>query len=140
MFPRARKPDGEIESAGGAYVRRRFTFGGREVVNGDLLTADEVASIPINNLRSLLNLNLIELYPEPPKSSAAIVELRKALAEKDAEIERLRADRPALVGSGDCFLMPAESGKGFHIIQGHQVTDEPLSRAQAAIKMKELTQ
>jgi len=159
MFPRARTPDGEIEGAGGAYVRRRFTFGDRVLVNGDRMSAEELAGIPDNNLRSLINLNLIELYPAAPELSTAEAELRAVIAEKNAEIEHLRTSGPdlagaavalwlaqeeqtsppPLVGSGDCFLMPDETGKRFHIIQGHQVTDEPLSRAKALAKMKELT-
>lgn len=109
MFPRPATPNSEIEGAGGAYVRRRFTFGSRDMLAGDRLTAGEVASIPIANLQSLINLNLIELYPAPPTTG------------------------------GDCFLMPADdAGKRFHVIQGRQVTDEPLSRSAAQAKMKEL--
>ena len=137
MFPRARTPEGEIEGAGGAYVRRKFTFGERELVSGDMLTAEELASIPTNNLRSLINLNNIELFPKTPSASKAEIKLREALAAKDAELEHLRA---APVGSGDCFLMSSpEDDKKFHIIQGRQITDQPLSRAQATAKMKELT-
>lgn len=108
MFPRPVTPSGELERAGGAYVRRRFAFGEREVKMGDTLSREDLDSIPINNLRSLIQTNLIELYPSaPPK--------------------------------GECFLMPAEDGKKFHIVQGTQVTDEPLSRAAAQAKIKELT-
>jgi len=178
MFPRARTPDGEIEGAGGAYVRRRLPFGDRVLVNGDRLTAEEVATIPDMNLRSLINLNVIELFPKSPEldkiegeylaklaekdehiaslpsveaHQAALAEIERlkaltseayeaALAEKDAEIERLRtAKPPPPVGDGDCFLMPSETGKGFHVIQGRQVTAEPISRAKAMAMMKELT-
>lgn len=114
MFPRPATPLAEIEGAGGAYVRRRFTFGAREMLAGDRLTSEEVASIPIANLHSMININLIELYPAPPPV-------------------------PPTVGEGDYFLMPADdTGRKFHVIQGRQVTKEPLSRAAAQAKMKEL--
>lgn len=175
MFPRARTPDGEIEGAGGAYVRRRLPFGDRVLVAGDRLTAEEVAGIPDINLRSLINLNVIELFPASPDLDKIEEEHKVKLGEKDEEIARLNAlleeatkpgedegessvdvealqaeitslreqleqrPPPPPVGNGDCFLMPAETGKGFHIIQGHQVTDKPISRAQATAKIRELT-
>jgi hypothetical protein len=132
-------PQAEIEGAGGAYVRRRFLFGERELAVGDILTAEELSLMPIANKRSLINLNMIEIFPY----SGIEVELRAALAEKNTEIERLTAllstptVPPTIGGSGDCFLMPAGPRK-FHIIQGRQVTEEPLTRAQASAKMKEL--
>jgi len=35
--------------------------------------------------------------------------------------------------------MSDETGKKFHIVKGRQITDQPLSRAQAEAKMKEHT-
>ena len=141
MFPRPPTPGSEIDNAGGAYVRRRLDFGDRILVNGDQLTAEEIAAIPRANLQSLINLNLIELFPPP--SSEALLELRAALKEKNAEIELLNellAEKTAPpTASGHCFLMSDETGKKFHVIQGRQVTSQPLSRAQAEAKMKELT-
>lgn len=65
-IPHAPKPQREIEEAGGAYVRRRFEFGTREMIAGERLTAAEVASIPLHNLRSLINTGRLELWPAPP--------------------------------------------------------------------------
>lgn len=66
MIPRPVTPGSEIDSAGGAYVRRRFELGGREVTAGDVLSAEEVGAIPRANLHSLVNLRLIELFPRAP--------------------------------------------------------------------------
>jgi hypothetical protein len=61
MFPQDRTPQGEIERAGGAIVRRRFPFNGVEKAPGDILTVEEVDSIPIQNLHSLINTGLLKL-------------------------------------------------------------------------------
>lgn len=73
MFPRPRTPGSELADAGGAYVRRRFQFGASEKVAGDKLTAEEVAGIPLANLHSLINTNIIELYPKAPGSQRFLV-------------------------------------------------------------------
>ena len=141
MIPRPPTPGSEIDKAGGAYVRRRFNYGDRTLVSGDTLSAEDITAIPIANLHSLINLNLIELFPAP--SSEEVMELRAALKEKNAEIELLnellseKTMPPA--ATGDCFLMSDETGRKFHVVQGRQVTTQPLTRAQAEAKMKELT-
>jgi hypothetical protein len=73
MFPRPATPNAEIEGAGGAYVRRRLSFGGRDLVSGDRLTAEEVARIPIHNLHALVNTNVIELFPKAPSGERFLV-------------------------------------------------------------------
>ena len=57
----------EIASAGGAYVRRPFTFGQRTVNNGDVLSATQVRAIPKANLRALINLGKLDLFPSAPE-------------------------------------------------------------------------
>lgn len=141
MFPRSATPGSEIEGAGGAYVRRRFTFGERDMVAGDMLKAEELSSIPPANLHSLINLSLIELFPKA--SSEEVMELRSKIKEQQTEIAHLsgllseRTTPP--LADGDCFLMSDETGKRFHVVKGRQMTVEPLTRAQATAKMKELS-
>lgn len=65
-IPHAPKPAQEIDQAGGAYVRRAFTFGERELTSNDTLTAQEVRSIPRANLNALINTGKIELWPASP--------------------------------------------------------------------------
>jgi hypothetical protein len=136
MFPRPVTPGSEIENAGGAYVRRRLTFGERVFVSGDMLTAEEVASIPRANLHSLVNTNIIELYPraprvEEPDTGVAALLTALWLAENPPA--------PPIGRDGECFLMPTHDPKKFHIIQGQRVTSEAMTRAQAQAKMKELS-
>jgi len=57
----------EIAHAGGAYVRRPFTLGAHRVANGDVLTAAQVRAIPNGNLRALINLGKIDLFPSAPE-------------------------------------------------------------------------
>lgn len=66
-IPHGPKPIQEIDQAGGAYVRRAFTFGDRELTTRDRLTADEVRSIPLANLNALINTGKIELWPAAPE-------------------------------------------------------------------------
>ena len=56
----------EPDEAGGAYVKRAFEFGERKLVNGDRLTKEELDSIPINNLRALVNMGKLQLFPAHP--------------------------------------------------------------------------
>jgi hypothetical protein len=65
-IPHSPKPQNEVQQAGGAYVRRAFTFGNRELTTRDRLTAEEIASIPISNLNALINTGKIELWPAAP--------------------------------------------------------------------------
>jgi hypothetical protein len=56
----------EIARAGGAYVRRPFTLGQNSVAGGDVLTAAQVCAIPKANLRALISLGKIDLFPSAP--------------------------------------------------------------------------
>lgn len=105
-FPRARTPTGEIEGAGGAYVRRRFDMSGKDRVPGEVLTAEEVANIPPANLNSLVNTNVIELFPKTPPS---VVDGK--------EVKRF------IVRDGNTNL--------YHVVEGVQLTEEPLPLAKA---------
>jgi hypothetical protein len=101
-IPHAPKPHSEIAEAGGAYVRRRFTFGTREMTTGDRLTAGELATIPLANLRALINTGKIELWPAAPS-------------------QMFIADR---------FAVNRGFGK-WDVIEGRKLNDTPLTREQA---------
>lgn len=105
-MPKARTPTGEIEGAGGAYVRRRFSMAGADRIPGDILTAEEVASIPPSNVDALINTNVIELFPKPPPSVVDGKEVKR-------------------------FLVRDGNTNKYHIVEGVQVTEEPLSLADA---------
>lgn len=100
-IPHAPKPQREIEQAGGAYVRRAFTFGERELTSKDVLTADEVASIPIANLNALINTGKLELFPATPFTFVA---------------ERFAVNR----GFGK-----------WDVVEGRKLNDAPLTKVEA---------
>lgn len=101
-IPHAPKPAVELEQAGGAYVRRAFTFGERELVNGDKLTAEEVRSIPIGNLNALINTGKLELWPAAP----------------------------AEMFVGERFAVHLGFGKWI-VVEGHSLTPEPVTKQEA---------
>ena len=103
MHPHARKPASEYENAGGAYIRRRIMIDGVWRNAGEILSAERVAKIPRANLVALINTGRLELWPKAPETPPA---------------------------NTSYFLV--RSGPGlWHIIEGVQITDEPLSRADA---------
>lgn len=51
---------------GGARVRRAFTACGRRLVSGDLLTGDEVRSLPVANRNALIENRFLEIWPAGP--------------------------------------------------------------------------
>lgn len=114
-IPHAHKPASEIEAAGGAYVRRRFEMGTRELITGDTLTAEEVRSIPTANLRALINTGRLELWPAAPGADYA---------------------PPArLAGDIKRFAVHVGSGR-YHVFEGVQLTDNhiPKEEAEALVK------
>lgn len=102
--PHAPKPRHEIEQAGGAYVRRRFIFGERDMIAGDQLTAEEVVSIPRANLMALINTGKIELWPGAPDGAQTFV------------AERFACNR----GFGK-----------WDVIEGRKLNDAPLTKDEA---------
>ncbi len=94
-------PATEINGAGGAYVRRRFTMGERDMAPGDLLTAEQIAAMPRANLNALINTNLIELFPRGPGA-----------------------------GGGQRYAVHIGGGR-YHVIEGVQLTTDALSREDA---------
>jgi hypothetical protein len=104
-IPHAPKPSNELDNAGGAYVRRRFTFGTREMVYGDTLTAQEVASIPRANLTALINTGKIELWPAPPA---------------DGPLTFVAERIPVNLGFGKWI-----------VVEGRRLTPEPVTRQEA---------
>lgn len=54
------------DKIGGAYVRRRFDLGPRTVLANEVLTAEQVREIPTTNLKALVNVGYLELYPMAP--------------------------------------------------------------------------
>jgi hypothetical protein len=107
-FPHAPKPLAELTSAGGAYVRRRFQFGQRELVNGDTLTAEELASIPRANLVALVNTGKLELWPQPPNAEGSHGAM--FIAER--------------------FAIHKGFGK-YIVVEGRSLTPEPVTKDQA---------
>lgn len=103
--PHARKPAHEIEQAGGAYVRRRFPMGTRELVAGDVLSAADLATIRPANLTALINTGKLETFPAAPASGAN--------------------DEP-----GQRFAVHLGFGK-YDVIEGRKITDEPITKEEA---------
>lgn len=99
----------EIATAGGAYVRRTFTLGKREMRSGDRLTAEQLAAIPIANRRALLNVGKIELYPLAPAGALAAEGLK---------------------GKIENFMIHVGKGE-YIVVRGVKLTAKPVSREQA---------
>lgn len=96
----------EIARAGGAYVRRRFTFGGEELRAGATLSADQLRSIPIANRRALISTGKIEIWPQAP------------------------ADGSSLPAGSETFLVHLGGGK-YHVVKGVRLTEQTVSREEA---------
>jgi hypothetical protein len=101
-IPHARKPAREIEQAGGAYVRRRFTMGNRDLINGDILSAADLAVIRPANLTALINTGKLETFPAGPTAA----------------------------GDSGRFAVHLGFGK-YDVIEGHKITDEPVTKEEA---------
>jgi len=93
--------------AGGAYVRRAFDFGDRQLKNGDKLTMEELASIPEANLQALVNTKVLQLWPKGPTE----------------------------IFIPERFLVATEDGK-FLVVDGQRVTKKPVSKRHALNLMK----
>lgn len=58
------------DDIGGAVVRRKFTFGGEETYNGQILTAEQVRSMHANNFRALRDNGYLQVFPKPRSGNA----------------------------------------------------------------------
>lgn len=100
--PHARKPAHEIEQAGGAYVRRRFTMGASDMLPGSVISGPVLATIPPANLTALINTGKLETFPAAPAG-----------------------DEP-----GVRFAVHLGFGK-YDVIEGRKITDEPITKEEA---------
>lgn len=108
MFRQTIKPAGEVDAAGGAYVRRRFEMADRQLVAGDTLSAEELRAIPRVNLDALINTGMLEVYPAAPAAGSA----------------------SAGAKGGQRFPVHIGGGR-YLVIEGSQLTPEPISRDEA---------
>lgn len=118
--PHSPKPHRELTEFGGAYVRRRLEFSGVERLPGATLTAEEVESIPLSNRTALINTGRIELFPAIPADHPSVLDAfqrgyDQAVAERET-VERITIAAP---------------GGKFHVVEGHQITDAPVNKAEA---------
>lgn len=93
-----------LRNPGGAYVRRRFNMGGKDVLPGAVLAQVDLEKIPQVNLRSLLSTGKLELFPVAPGAPDAI------------EMSR--------------FAVHTGAGK-YDVIEGVKLNDGPLSKEEA---------
>jgi hypothetical protein len=91
---------------GGARVQRTFTFGARRLQNGDVLTGDEVRAIRPANRSAFIDKGYIVPWP-----------IEAAQMAPQAGVER--------------FVKPLGFGRGYDVIEGRKVNDEPLSKEEA---------
>ena len=94
-----------VNEIGGAIVRRTFMTGGKKLLPGQRLTAEEVLSFPPLNRMALAEKRWIDLIPKASNN-------RKAPEQ------------------GERFVVSAGFGS-FHVIEGKKLNDEALDREQA---------
>ena len=75
---------------------------------GDRLTAEQVASIPRANINALINTGMIELWPAGPGQA---------------------------ISGAQRFMINVGKGE-YIVVQGVQITDKPMSRAEAEALIK----
>jgi hypothetical protein len=96
---------------GGARVQRTFTMGDRRLRNGDVLTGDEVRSIRPANRSAFIDKGYIVPWP--------IEAVSLHVAQQPAEpVSR--------------FIRPLGFGRGYDVIEGRKVNDEPLMTKEEA--------
>jgi hypothetical protein len=95
----------QLQTAGGAYVRRNFTTAARDWKIGEVVSAEILQSF--SNTRALVNTGKLELFPSAPGG--------------------VLASQPA----GERFVVKREDGK-FDVVQGFVVNDKPLTAKMAA--------
>jgi len=98
---------------GGAYIRRGFRMGDRQLTTMDPpLTREEVLSIPSRNRSTLIDQGNLEVFPPAPADGSA---------------PQIAADADA-----DTKLFVVHMGMGrFDVIVGKKLNEKPLKRAEA---------
>lgn len=98
-----------LRDIGGAIVRRRFTSHGKDLMNGMVLAAGEVALINPNNRKALIDNGFIQIFPKPVRSHL------------EADVDKVQAERHVVsLGFGR-----------WDVIEGKKINKEPLTREQA---------
>lgn len=93
---------------GGARVQRAFRMGDRFLKNGDTLTGDEVRSIRPANRSAFIDKGYIVPWP---------IEAVASVAAQGQPLDR--------------FVRPLGFGRGYDVIEGRKINDEPLTKEEA---------
>lgn len=93
---------------GGAKVVRGFNMGGKRLLAGHILTGDEVRSIRTSNRNSLVDKGFLLLWPKDAGSAPG-------------------EPPPGFVR----FVKPLGFGRGYDVIEGRKLNEEPLSKEEA---------
>lgn len=102
------EPRYDLDRAGGAYVRRRFTLAGREAQIGETISLETLRSLKAVNRRALVNTGRIELFPSAPATAG---------------------DASAFAGAEN-HLIHLGAGK-YHVVRGVLLTQSVVSREEA---------
>lgn len=97
-----------VDDFGGGQVRRAFRSGTRYRRVGEVLSVDELKSMPLNNRRALISKGYIATWP-----AAAL-----QMTAEDSPLQRFMVHRG--------FAM-------YDIVEGRQLNREPLTREQAVL-------
>jgi hypothetical protein len=87
-FEEERKMEIQVEQIGGAYVRRLFQCGARQVKAGDQLSAAEVKAMPAANRRALERLKYIDVFHRDGDLAEQNRKLRERVDELEARLKR----------------------------------------------------
>ncbi len=98
-----------VTQIGGARVQRAFSIGGRRVLAGENLTREEVLTIRTANRNALIDKGYLLPWPKnagagPGQPLAGVVR----------------------------FVRPLGFGRGYDVIEGRKVNDEPIADKEAA--------
>lgn len=94
-----------VNQIGGGVVTRTFNMGGKTMLRGIELTAEEVRAMRPMNRSSLIDRGHLYVWPKgqhakPPEGSVR-------------------------------FVMPMGFGRGYHVVEGRRLNAEPLSKEEA---------
>lgn len=102
---------------------RGFSSRGRYLRAGDVLTADEVRAIPLDNLRALIDNRQLDPFPASPPAS------EEARTQIQAQAERIRELEARLAGTERYAV---HRGRGLYdVILGWKLNAEPLAEEDA---------
>jgi hypothetical protein len=99
-----------LNQIGGGLVIRAFDMGGHRVNVGTRLTREQVLSINPANRSSLVG-RFIDVWPQPDSAGSP-------------------PPQPVKAGQAERHVMSLGFNR-FHVIEGVQLTDEPVDRAEA---------